>query len=193
MWKRQPMISAEVALVGPRRVAVQLSGNPASPEARVLASGAVALAAARLDDQGWDILRLAVVELAEAIADPGRERIEPVAHLQGRQGPEPVYLEEWTGGPTVGVCIEVVKSAAGLVPRTTRVSSKAAGALGFAALGIAAELASVLTGPDRLALAFTLEGVLAWLEESDRRAPARAASTFALDHATRRISEMTNA
>ena len=183
-------MSAEVAIVGPRRVAVRRSGEPTSPDALALASGAIALAAARLDDQGWDILRPALVELAESVADVSRKQLEPIAHIMGRNGPEPVYLESWPDRPSVSVCVEVVTSAAGLVPRTTRASSKAAGALGFAALGISAELASVLTGRDRLGLAFTLEGVLAWLAQSDRRAPARAASAFARDHADRRLAEI---
>lgn len=190
MWKRQPIVLAEVALTGTRRAAVRLTGDPSAMQARTLAAGAVALAAARLDDNGWATLRPAVIELAEAIAATSSGPLDPIARIPGRGGAEEVRLVAWEESMRPNVTLEVVHSASGPVPRRSRSSSSAAGALGMAALAVPAAIASHLTGNDRLGLAFTLEGVLAWLADSDRRAPARAGSAYALDHADRRIAEL---
>jgi hypothetical protein len=195
LFRKVPLVRAEVALHGPRRAAVLLhpaDGRwPESERADRLAVGlgAAALASRAAPPPRWEAYRAALVTLAARVArspaGPLRGDLVDLTAL-GQSGL--LQVVPWEGEGRLGVETEIVTSSSGLVPRIVDRPDEAGPALEIASLALLIALAAD-ADEDRLALALGVEGLMAWHRESDRQAPPRAALTFALAHAEDRLRE----
>jgi hypothetical protein len=195
LFRKVPLVRAEVALHGPRRAAVLLhpaDGRwPESERADRLAVGlgTAALASRAAPPPRWEAYRAALVTLAARVArspaGPLRGDLVDLTAL-GQSGL--LQVVPWEGEGRLGVETEIVTSSSGLVPRIVDRPDEAGPALEIASLALLIALAAD-ADEDRLALALGVEGLMAWHRESDRQAPPRAALTFALAHAEDRLRE----
>lgn len=195
LFRKVPLVRAEVALHGPRRAAVLLhpaDGRwPGAERADRLAVGlgTAALASRAAPPPRWEAYRAALVTLAARVARsaPGPLRGDLVdLTALGQSGL--LQVVPWEGEGRLRVETEVVTSSSGLVPRIVDRPDEAGPALEIASLALLIALAAD-ADEDRLALALGIEGLMAWHRESDRQAPPRAALTFALAHAEDRLRE----
>ena len=196
LFTRPPIVRAEVALYAPRRAAAQL--HPADgrwPEHEeadrlALAVGMAALGAYHSTDARWEAYREALARAATGFAGAGSEPLPgdlvPLERL-GVGGALAVVA--WDGPGAARVEAELLRARGGLVPRISDAPTTAGPAKEIAALALLVALAADAGAEARLALAFGVEGVVAWFRESDRLAASRNALAFALAHADGRLRE----
>ena len=196
LFRRRPLIVAEVALHGPRRAAVRL--HPADgrwPEHEEgdrleVGVGAAAAAIRRAPQPRWIAYRDVLVALAARLA-----RVEPgplpggLVRLDALGPPGTLDVVPWEGEGRARVDFDLTSSPGGVVPGVPVRPEEAGPAVEIASLALLIALAAD-DDPVRLPLAFGLEGLMAWHRESDRAAPARDALRFALAHADGRLREV---
>lgn len=195
LFRRRPLVRAEVALHGPRRAAVRLHPAdrrwPAHEAADRLEVGVGAAAATirRAPAARWPPYQGILVSLAArlAAADPGPlpggivvlDRLGPTGELA---------VVPWEGEGRQTVEFDLVGSPGGTVPGIPVRPDEAGPAVEVASLALLVALAAD-DDAARLPLALGLEGLVAWHRESDRAAPARDALRFAMAHADERLTE----
>lgn len=196
LFRRRPLVRAEVALHGPRRAAVRL--HPADgrwPEHEAadrleVGLGAVAAAIRRAPALRWIAYRDILAGLAArlAAAEPGPLPGDLV-RLDGLGPGGALDVVPWEGEGRARVEFDLVPSPAGVVPGVPVRPEEAGPAVEVASLALLVALAAD-DDPARLPLAFGVEGLMAWHRESDRAAPARDALRFGLAHADGRLREI---
>ena len=195
MLRRRPLATGLVTLYTPSRAGVLL--RPAGDrwpdneavDRLALSSGLTALAAARLDDDAFPHFRDAVAGLARSVVEAGEAPLPAglvILDPLGARGA--LEVVEWDGRGRATVTVEIAQTAGGLVP-TLRDPPSSEAAVAICALALALALAVDAGAEDRLALALTLEGVVAWYRASHRLTPPRHALVYALAHARDRLRE----
>jgi hypothetical protein len=195
LFRRPPLVRAEIALHGPRRAAARLHPGPGRwPElerADRLSMGLAmaALAARAAPPPRWnayrDVLARFALGLSRAAPGPLPGDLVPLDAF----GPGGLLaVVPWEGPGRLNVEAAIVRSAAGPVPKMLEQPDESGPAREVAALALLVALAAD-AGEDRLALALGVEGLLSWHRESDRSAPARDAFAFSLLHAAERLRE----
>lgn len=194
LFRRAPLVRAEIALYGPRRAAALLT--PAEgrwPEhARAdrvgIALATVALAARHCAPSRWGPLQAELVAAAQGIAATSEGPLPGGLVDLDRLGPGG-WLEvvPWEGEGRLRVVTELARSSVGPVPKLVQRPGESGPALEIAALALLIAVAVDLE-QDRLALALGVEGLMAWHRDSDRQASPRDAFAFALVHAADRLA-----
>jgi hypothetical protein len=195
LFRRRPLVRAEVALHGPRRAAVMLHPAPGRwPEHEAgdrleLGVGAVAVAARRAPAPRWPPTQSVLVALASGLAAADRGALPGDLVQLDPLGPVgPLAVVPWEGEGRARVDFDLVGSVAGTVPGLPVEPVEAGPAVEIAAVALVVALAAD-DPATRLPLALGIEGVLSWMRESYRAAPARDALRFALAHADGRLRE----
>lgn len=196
LFDRSALVRAEVALYGPRRAAAALhpaAGRWPAHEAAdrlALGVGAAALPAQTASDDRWRAYAKVLRGAATGIVHAGDGDLESdLVPLEGLGTPGDLAVVPWEGEGRAMVTFELLSSRGGPVPRVAGEPDGSGPTREVAALALLVALAVDGGAQERLALAFGIEGVLAWFRESDRRAPPRNALGFALSHADARLRE----
>jgi hypothetical protein len=196
VFRRVPIVRAEIALHSPRRAAVLLhppAGRwPEHEAADRLAVGVAmcALAAQGTPEPRWLALREILVDLASRLAAAGSGPLPgDLAPLDRLGVPGPLAVEGWEGPGRARLCADVLDTRGGLVPRLSEEEGASGPARQIAALALIVALAADADADGRLALALAVEGLISWYRESDRLTAPRHALVFALAHAAGRLRE----
>ncbi|MGD9695013.1 MAG: hypothetical protein AB7V42_05060 [Thermoleophilia bacterium] len=156
-----------------------------------LGVGLAACATQRCPDQRWPAYRDLLVHLAREVAatagSPLPGGLAPLHDLGVRRTLDVVA---WEGDGPVAVDAELVSSPRGTVPRLVKPKEDHGPVKEIAALALLIALAADAGRSDRLALAFAVEGLVAWYRDADRRSLPRDALAYALGHADRRLVEL---
>jgi hypothetical protein len=196
LFRRRPLVRAEMALHGPRRVAALLHPAPGRwpdherGDRLAIGLGTLALAARFTTPNRWEPYRDTLAPLAHGIAAAGDgslpgdlvwlDALGPVGRLE---------VVPWEGPGRLGVETDMIDSPRGFVPRLQVRPKEAGPGMEIASLGLLIAIA-VDAVEDRMALALGIEGLLAWHRDSDRLAAPRDALMFALAHADERLREV---
>lgn len=196
LFRARPFVTAEAVLISGERCAARIAPAPGRPpgteaaDAVIAAAGAVAVAWNRAPESRVEGMRECLVELAQAVASgPPPERAVHLGPLGGRDF---LSLEPWGADGRGRVEVEVARNRAGhLVPRLAASPEFAGPSVEVAALALVQHAAG---GPARdadarLALALSVEGVLAWYREGHQLTPPGDALAYALAHAGERMDE----
>jgi hypothetical protein len=195
LFRRSALVRAEVAIHDPRTCAALLEPArgrwPHSERADRIAVGlgTAALAVRHGAPSRAEALEEEMVRLAKGVAAAVEGPLPGGLVVLDRLGPGGLLMVvPWEGPGRLRVVTDVVGSARGLVPRLVDRPAEAGPALEIAALALLIAVAVDLEG-DRLALAFGIEGLLAWYREADRLSSPADALAFALARADGRIRE----
>lgn len=192
-----PLVRAEVALYRPRRAAALLhpaGGRWPDHEAAdrlAIGIGMAALAAHQLPQPRWEAYRDLLGAVATRVAAAGAESLPgdlvPLERL-GLSGALAVVA--WEGDGAGRVEAALLGTRGGLVPKLIDSPREPGPLKEIAALALLVALAADADESGRLALALSVEGLLAWFRESDRMSAPRNVLIFALAHAGGRLREV---
>ncbi len=194
LFRRHPLVRAEVALHAPSRASVRLhpaDGRwPAHEEGDRfdIAVGAAAAAAKRTPAPRWEALRDALTKLAAGIATARGPLPDDVVAIDGFGPAGDLVVVPWDGPGRLRVEFDLLGSSVGPVPRVTDRPGEAGPAVEVAALAVLLHVAEI-DEPGRLRIALGLEGLISWYRDSDRAAPPRDALRYATAHADGRLRE----
>jgi hypothetical protein len=198
LFSRSFLVRARVSLYPPARAAVLLDAPEGRwPEHQAadrygIGVGMSALACNRTNDRRWPAMQAALQDVASGIATSGSDPLPgdliPLAGFELPGGPLRVVPHEGEGRTEVEA--ELVKAPGGVVPRIKVDPKSAAPTFELATLATLVALAADARAEERLALAFGIEGLLAWYREAQRGSPPRDAFRFANAHADDRLREI---
>ena len=187
----KPTIEVEVPAAGLAAVRVSPgrgSGRPPEADRLDLGLGLLAWGVHRTHEGEVRGVADRIRELATAVAasDDGRVPEGTVRVNTRTQGVVPVQLAAWSGARGITrVKAEIAHSPVGPVPLVK--GSPSPGMLVLAGLCAVMDESEASDADARLALALSLEGLIAWYAESHRMTPARDAVRAARAHAVDRL------
>ncbi|MGD9571223.1 MAG: hypothetical protein AB7V62_05005 [Thermoleophilia bacterium] len=194
LFRRRPLVRAEVALYSPTRAAVVVhpadNRRPGQEEGDRfdIAVGSAAAAVRSTPPPRWEAFRDALARLASGVAAVRGPLPEDIVPIDGFGPGGDLAVVPWDGPGRLGVEFDLIGSPVGPVPRVAKRPGEAGPAVEVAALAVLLHVAEA-DEPGRLRLALGLEGLLSWYRDSDRNAPPRDALRFATAHADGRLRE----
>ena len=147
----------------------------------------IALAAHGSPDSRWEAFRGCLADLARRVAAAEGPLPGDLAPLERLGVPGALAVLPWEGPGLARLEAHLLATRGGLVPLLAHQPDEAGPHKEIASLALLIALAADAV-PDRLALAFGIEGVLGWYRDADRLSAPRNALGYAVAHARERLA-----